>query len=207
MIRTYAFSLIALVSFSVLAILVYLGINEPSSDIIDLDYQLFNSLNDVTQSETIKYLMVWMSSYGREVVWSITIAIFLIFGKSSSRKLALILSLAILVLIPLGILTKEIIHRPRPLTLEFDSFPSGHTLIVTAGATVLLSLFNKSNKQIAISIALAIEAALVSISRIYVGAHYPLDVLGGVLLGVGVALFFVGSKKYFEQFYHSHINR
>ena len=46
-----------------------------------------------------------------------------------------------------------------------------------------------------VSIALAIEAALVCISRVYVGGHYPLDVVGGILLGIGVALIFVGIDK------------
>ena len=40
----------------------------------------------------------------------------------------------------------------------------------------------------AVSIALAVEASIVCFSRIYVGAHYPLDVLGGILLGVGISL-------------------
>jgi membrane-associated phospholipid phosphatase len=49
-----------------------------------------------------------------------------------------------------------------------------------------------------ISILLAMEAALVCISRLYVGGHYPLDV-GGILLGVGVSLIFVGIEKRIES--------
>ncbi|MFL6328446.1 MAG: phosphatase PAP2 family protein [Nitrososphaeraceae archaeon] len=45
---------------------------------------------------------------------------------------------------------------------------------------------------------MTVEAALVCISRVYVGGHYPLDVVGGILLGVGVSLIFVGTDKSIE---------
>ena len=41
-------------------------------------------------------------------------------------------------------------------------------------------------------------AALVCNSRVYVGGHYPLDVFGGIFLGVGVALLFIGVTNYGE---------
>lgn len=43
------------------------------------------------------------------------------------------------------------------------------------------------------------EAALVCISRVYVRGHYPLDVVGGILLGVGVSFIFVGIVKRIES--------
>ena len=58
-------------------------------------------------------------------------------------------------------------------------------MIVVAGATVSVAVLyrNPSWKMKAVSMALAVEASIVCFSRIYVGAHYPLDVPGWDIIG------------------------
>ena len=103
---------------------------------------------------------------------------------------------------------KDIVARPRPSIPKSDflipsdpeyAYPSGHAVIVSAGAAVALMMFRNTQKRLAISLALAAEAALVCLSRVYVGGHYPLDVIGGILLGVGVSFIFVGIEKHIES--------
>ena len=87
-------------------------------------------------------------------------------------------------------LVKRIVDRGRPATLFTDlrlrgrgpsggGFPSGHAAVATALAA---SAFARSRP--AARLTLTGLAATVGVARVYVGAHLPLDVLGGAALGV-----------------------
>jgi membrane-associated phospholipid phosphatase len=152
--------------------------------------------------------MIWMTLYGREIVWIIVIIMFFIFGGWLGKKIAVTIGISILVLTFLVPVIKNLVERPRPLVPLVDfllaadkeyAFPSGHATIVAAGLAVVLALYRGSARRTFISIILSIEAALVCISRVYVGAHYPLDVLGGILLGIGISFVCVGSIKSIES--------
>jgi undecaprenyl-diphosphatase len=73
--------------------------------------------------------------------------------------------------------------EPPPLvpTPHTSAFPSGHATTAFACATVIAW----ASPRLAVSA--FVLAALVAWSRVYVGVHWPLDVLGGVALGVLVA--------------------
>jgi undecaprenyl-diphosphatase len=62
------------------------------------------------------------------------------------------------------------------------SFPSGHTATATAGA-IVLSVLEPRLAPLAV-----VLAAAVAYSRVYVGVHFPLDLLGGAAVGAATAL-------------------
>lgn len=172
----------------------------------EADRSLFLQINE-PHYEIFNQLMVLATLYGREAVWTVA-AVLLFFGGKQGRKAAVVMGLTMAALIPLGTVAKEIVGRPRPLIPADDfvmapdnspSFPSGHALLVSAGAAIMLTLYRDSPRQTAISLAMSAEAAIVCISRIYVGAHTPLDVAGGILLGVAVAFLFVAISERLDK--------
>ncbi len=79
------------------------------------------------------------------------------------------------------------------------SFTSSHAANTFAFAMLLSLLFRKKQKGIAPAI--FFWASLVSFAQIYVGVHYPLDILGGALLGIVIALlvFYTAKKLLFSR--------
>jgi membrane-associated phospholipid phosphatase len=177
------------------------------SPITEADYNAFLSINN-SHSPSLNGFMIILTQYGREVFWIATIILLFLFGGWAGKKTAVIMAISMLVLIAIGSIAKDVIGRERPIIPVSDnilasdkdnSFPSGHATIVSAGAAVALTLFRDTRRKLAISIGLAVEALLVCISRVYVGGHYPTDVIGGILLGVGVSFIFVGIVFKIEQ--------
>lgn len=78
------------------------------------------------------------------------------------------------------------VHTVNNYLLYQNSFPSGHSITVAAAFTTLVMVI-KPNRWV--MVLLALLSALVSYTRIYVGAHFAADVLAGTILGVAGALF------------------
>ena len=88
------------------------------------------------------------------------------------------------------VLLKNLVARPRPFYVVEGltalvpetgfSFPSGHTASSFAAATVYM----RGAPRRFMKILAPILAVLMGFSRLYVGVHYPSDVLGGALIGI-----------------------
>jgi membrane-associated phospholipid phosphatase len=210
--KYFGASIVILALFILIAILVSpkVGLNNATnnnSPINKADSSAFLNINN-SHYQALNKAMIWLTNYGREIFWPVAIILLFVFGGWTGKKTAVIIAISMLVLVPLGELAKDIVARPRPVIPASDflisadkeyAFPSGHAVIVSAGAAGALMLFRGTPRRDAVSAILVIEAALVCISRVYVGGHYPLDVIGGILLGVGVSLIFVGVQKQIES--------
>jgi membrane-associated phospholipid phosphatase len=124
-------------------------------------------------------------------VWVIFASIYLLIAYFGSRKqLGSAIELAVFLAITTALTysIKIVVNRPRPNCsglrvydedlISSSSYPSGHVSRAT-GAFVILSRGSRTKESIA-----AIAIATVSLSRIFLGAHYPTDVVGGIFLSL-----------------------
>ena len=136
--------------------------------------------------------------------WIALTVILLIPKKTRKVGIASALALAIGVLFT-NIALKNIVARTRPyevvegLTLLVGkahdySFPSGHSCASFASAFAIFKLAPKKYGIPAI-----VLASLIAFSRLYVGIHYPTDVIAGILIGIISALFSVYVLKKIED--------
>jgi undecaprenyl-diphosphatase len=131
---------------------------------------------------------VWLSKVGGHgLIWlGLGLGVSLLWRRAAPFVLVLLADaaadgLATLLKIAVGT------HRPSgggPLITipHSDSFPSGHTATSFACATVLSAFVPRAAP------AFYVLALAIGYSRIYVGVHWPLDVVGGAVLGIATAL-------------------
>ena len=127
------------------------------------------------------------------ITWVLIVA-FIFYRKQ--WKLESYLMLGNLALAGILIVTfKNIYQRPRPEILHLVeekgfSFPSGHSLAVTIMVGTLIVIFSQRIKdqlwKRIVQILLEFYLLSVLVSRVYLGVHYPSDVLASLCVGLGV---------------------
>jgi membrane-associated phospholipid phosphatase len=126
----------------------------------------------------------------RALLWGVVAGCLIATGQPRLRRAGVRGLLAISVASPLtNLVGKQIFRRSRPLVDLIPlvrrrpvpaswSFPSGHSASAAAFATAV-----GLDAPLAVAVPVGLLAAAVAFSRVYVGAHYPGDVVTGVALG------------------------
>ena len=147
-----------------------------------------------------------MTRCGEESVYIVLTALFLLRKERQKAGLVAVVGFTVLLISPLF---KMLFSHPRPYTVfeqagllarvhlveNYDilrgnsSFPSGHAMSGFALWSLLAFIYHKHRRLVTLFFAIAI---MVGISRVYLFAHFPEDVLFGSALGVLIALLVYG---------------
>ncbi|WP_283678148.1 phosphatase PAP2 family protein [Lentilactobacillus sp. Marseille-Q4993] len=128
-----------------------------------------------------------------ETLMIVTVLVLILWVLKYKRQAKFIFINGILLAYPVNILLKAIINRPRPtlqhlVHVNSTSFPSGHAMaaMIIAGSMIIILNQLMTNKLIkgALIVALVCFILAIGISRIYLGVHFPTDIIGGYLAGL-----------------------
>lgn len=150
--------------------------------------------------EWIEKSLLEITALGTGLVLMVMVAIAALFLIATQHKFS-----AFLLLVATGggivfnAMLKSTFDRPRPRLFEWltepssSSFPSGHAMtsaIAYFTVAYLIARLEKRRWMRAITIVIALALVLlISVSRIYLGVHYPSDVLAGMVIGLAWAGF------------------
>jgi undecaprenyl-diphosphatase len=168
-----------------------------------IDIAMLRWIHTAWRCDALDVFFVTLTN-GRTYVVPLALAwiLLLVRGGRRGRELALALAVTLLLTDQLSShVLKPWVDRTRPCfsvpgvtalihQVRSASFPSSHAAN-SFGAATLVALRDRRWAGAAWGI-----AALVSLSRVYVGVHYPSDVLAGALLGVGCALLVACGMKH-----------
>lgn len=172
---------------------------------MSVNVDMFYFFNHNFQNPIFDAVMPVVTHFGGfKVLVVVLIAIILYAHLKDKKTLKRLTILALIAFLCSDIFTailKHIICEPRPfvtldnvhlLIAEDDplSFPSGHTTSTFSVVTFFVLNMNELAKRHykLIDAALIIFAVVIPFSRMYVGVHYPGDVLAGALIGIAGAL-------------------
>lgn len=149
--------------------------------------------NRVCRRGQIRVFFSIVSRLGDGVLWYMLMALLPLIYGMSALEVSMRMGLASLVGVIIYKIVKALTERPRPYTQRDDiqlgaapldrySFPSGHTLHAISFSLIAIHFYPE------LAWLLAPFAALVAVSRVVLGLHYPTDVLAGAGIGMMLGL-------------------
>lgn len=159
-----------------------------------MNYYIFNIINGLAGKYVLlDQIMIFSAKYLVSIIPIIIIAL-LLTHTAENKKAAIFIAFSVGLSLLLGYITKSFYYHPRPFAMGLglnlvpddltSSFPSSHTTSMFALSFAIL--FIKRYKLAVMSFVLA---SLVGFSRIFIGVHFPFDILGGIIYGaIGVVM-------------------
>lgn len=151
------------------------------------------------KSDILTNIMKIITFLGSALSIILLTVLLIIVVKGKRNKILILINVIVTTL--LNQLLKNAFQRGRPIDSIIEesgySFPSGHSMVSMAFYGFLIYLVYKSNikyKGLIVGL-LSVLIVLIGISRIYLGVHYPTDVIGGFTLSLSYLLLFIDITK------------
>ena len=151
------------------------------------------------KSDILTNIMKIITFLGSALSIILLTVLLIIVVKGKRNKILILINVIVTTL--LNQLLKNVFQRGRPIDSIIEesgySFPSGHSMVSMAFYGFLIYLVYKSNikyKGLIVGL-LSVLIVLIGISRIYLGVHYPTDVIGGFTLSLSYLLLFIDITK------------
>ncbi len=177
----------------VLAILIcVLAVSPPanSNALGDADWKLFRYINEDMQKKFFDKTMPTLSRMGDSRNYGILFMLMSTMGNEKMAETAKLAATAFLIGAPIGHGFRRLTNRARPLNPEDNnSFPSGHVILSTNIAIIV------GHQYPALKIPLYVLATGSAFSRVYLGRHYPSDVIFGVAIGAVTSIMLIHHKE------------
>lgn len=157
-----------------------------------MELEILHAIQNI-HTDWLDAIMIFVSALGNNGLFWIVLSLILVCFKKTRRcGFAMMIAMAICFVVG-NLALKNLIARPRPFMADTSvalkipapgeySFPSGHTMNAFSAATVIFLHHKKAG------IPALVLASLIAFSRMYLFVHFPTDILGGILVGVGAAV-------------------
>ncbi len=164
---------------------------------MNLDILIFQQINGLAgRFVCLDVLGIFCAKYVIYILAGVALLLF----RKNLRKVAEAISAAVLARFGIAELIRLFWQRARPfvennvnllVAHSGSSFPSGHAAISFA---LSFAVYHYNKK---IGIIFFIASFLIAISRVFVGVHWPLDILGGAIVGIISGWFIIKISKKF----------
>ncbi|HEV8131359.1 MAG TPA: phosphatase PAP2 family protein [Acidobacteriota bacterium] len=203
---TFATFMIALLA---LLLFIWLGRAVLADSTQDFDHRIRMAVYQ-RSSQPITYLMKGVTELGAtQFLLPATACVVIILLRFEQPVSALLFVILMEGAVLLDITAKHTVRRVRPIpffgldSARSYSFPSGHALFSLCFFTavgVFITIHVRSRRSAALTWTIVVLLiGLIGLSRIYLGIHYPVDVLGGYAAGLAWTGFIMGIHRTLQQ--------
>lgn len=192
-------SLVAMTLFGVPLALLAFAVRQQSDAVVSLDDEAIGRATDLARTaHLVPFLVAVQEVTQPVVVHAASTAVVIRLGVTTgARRRATWAFVTMMASWGIGALAKLLVRRARPVLdaplshATGYSFPSGHAQNITTATAVLLvltwPLLSPTRRRLAVAAAV-LAVLLVGLDRVFLGVHFPSDVIAGLLAGAGLTL-------------------